>query len=365
VLYIAVGQEGGGQSSGSNGGGGGGSWVMFGAADVPLAIAGGGGGTRTSVDQNGCDATAGEYGTTASGYATTHTCADRSDAPGEGGAASSVSWCSGGGGLSSDGGDDSSYGQGGSSWASGLVGGSSGSCGDAAEGGFGGGGQGRGCYGGGGGGGYSGGEGGRVAGGGGSYNLASDATSAGGVNDGHGYVLITLVGMGSGTDPGDGTDPGGTDTGGTDTGGSDTGDGPIELGTCGDRIVDPGEEYDPAPGPYSFITVDEETCRWDFGSVRQLYCNGACSWAGATDCDAADADILCKLLTDNPASTAITWTDTTALDEPGFPCGVLGYGDLIETDRGTGVDVYYQDSSISGDHGEGNVILDPVCTEPG
>ena len=359
VLYIAVGQEGGGQSSGSNGGGGGGSWVVLGD-DTALVVAGGGGGTRTSVSQDGCDGVASEYGTTSSGSGMTHTCDDRSGELGTGGPAASVSWGSGGGGLTTDGGSDSSYGDGGDSWLNGLMGGSdAGSCGDAAEGGFGGGGSGRGCYGGGGGGGYSGGEGGRVGGGGGSYNCAADGSASSGVNDGHGYVLINMVGSGSGTVPtdcggGGGTDP--VDTGDPDDpGGSDS---------CGDGVVDEGEEYDPAPGPYTTIVVDDETCRWDFSSVRQLYCNGSCSWAGDSDCDAADADIFCKLLTDNPDSTAISWTDMTALDEAGFPCGVLGYGDYIETDRGTGVEVYYQDTSIEADHGPGNVIVDPVCTDP-
>jgi hypothetical protein len=258
--------------------------------------------------------------------------------------------------MYSDGGADSSYGEGGSGWFSGLFGGDGGSCGDIAAGGFGGGGQGRGCHGGGGGGGYSGGEGGRVAGGGGTYNAASDAVSVGGAREGHGYVLITMGGSGSGTTPGGG------DTGLIDPGG-DTGVIEVPDGSCGDGVVDPGEEYDPAPGPFTGISVDESTCRWDFDGVRQLYCNGSCSWAGASSCDAADADILCQLLTDNPASTAISWTDTTALDEGGFACPA-GYGTAIETDRGFSGEVRYQDASILADHGSGSVIADPVCTDP-
>ena len=99
-----------------------------------------------------------------------------------------------------------------------------------------------------------------------------------------------MVGSGSGTVPTDCGSGGGTDP-------VDTGDPGGGSDTCGDGVLDEGEEYDPAPGPYTTIVVDDETCRWDFSSVRQLYCNGSCSWAGDSDCDAADADIFCKLLT--------------------------------------------------------------------
>ncbi|MAY80501.1 MAG: hypothetical protein CL930_06900, partial [Deltaproteobacteria bacterium] len=100
----------------------------------------------------------------------------------------------------------------------------------------------------------------------------------------------------------------------------------------------------------------------DFSSVQQLYCNGSCSWAGGSSCDDADADILCKLLTDNPLSTAISWTATTALSEPGFSCP--GYGGVITTDRGYSGAVHYQDTSIRDNHGAGSVVAYPVCTDP-
>jgi hypothetical protein len=65
---------------------------------------------------------------------------------------------------------------------------------------------------------------------------------------------------------------------------------------------------------------------------------------------------------DNPSSTAISWTATTALAEPGFSCP--GYGGTINTDRGVSVSVWYQDSSILGNHGPGAVVAYPVCTNP-
>ena len=136
--------------------------------------------------------------------------------------------------------------------------------------------------------------------------------------------------------------------------------------SCGDGVIDSadGEEYEPPPGPFTSVEVDSGTCRWDFSEVTQLYCNGSCSWAGGSDCDQSDADILCQLIMDNADSTATSWTSTTALSEPGFPCTPLGYGTTINTDRGVSVTVSYQDSSIQANHGSGNVIAYPVCTDP-
>ncbi|MCB9779326.1 MAG: lamin tail domain-containing protein [Alphaproteobacteria bacterium] len=135
--------------------------------------------------------------------------------------------------------------------------------------------------------------------------------------------------------------------------------------TCGDGTIELDEEYDPAPGPFSAVFVDEHTCRWDFSDVNQLYCNGGCSWAGGGGCDDADADILCKLITGNPDSEAISWTATTALAEPGFPCTPLGLGTAIDVvDRGVSVDVSWQDSSILANHGAGDVVAYPDCTDP-
>jgi len=134
--------------------------------------------------------------------------------------------------------------------------------------------------------------------------------------------------------------------------------------SCGDSVLDVGEEYDPPPGPFSAVEVDEDTCRWDFSAVSQLYCNGSCSWAGGSGCDQADADILCVLITDNEYSEATSWTNTTALDQPGFPCTPMGYATSINVDRGLSVGVSWQDSSILANHGAGSVIAYPVCTDP-
>jgi len=135
---------------------------------------------------------------------------------------------------------------------------------------------------------------------------------------------------------------------------------------CGNGILDAGEDFDPPPGPFASAVVDPSTCRFDFSNVRQLYCNFNCSWAGGPSCDQAEADILCKLKTDNPLSTADSWTEPTALPEAGFACAPLGYGTPLPdmSSRGVTVAASYQDSSILANHGAGVVIADPVCTNP-
>ena len=205
ILNILVGQMGSGENSGSNGGGGGGTFVAladgfydgYAYQDLPLIIAGGGAGTRTSVVQDGCGANDGENGISGSGESSSHNCDQVSfDSIGYGGSITSdYAYGSGGGGYYGDGQNDGGSGCGGLSFLNGGVGGSDqcGSfefCNDPAHGGFGGGGQGRGCNGGGGGGGYTGGQGGRLAGGGGSYNSGTNQINTTTTDLGHGFVKI-------------------------------------------------------------------------------------------------------------------------------------------------------------------------------
>jgi hypothetical protein len=138
---------------------------------------------------------------------------------------------------------------------------------------------------------------------------------------------------------------------------------------CGDGALEQDEEYEPPPGPFTNLLVDSQTCRWDFSGVSQLYCGGTCTWAGGSDCQKEDADILCKLITDNPNSTATSWDGypnfNTALAGPGVPCSLTGFGVLVSgLDRGTGVAVTWQDFSILSNHGFGKVVANPVCTNP-
>ena len=102
--------------------------------------------------------------------------------------------------------------------------------------------------------------------------------------------------------------------------------------------------------------------------MRQLYCNGGCTWAGSSSCDQADADILCQLRNDDPAATALSYTSTTAQGFEGFPCSPLGLGTPFSgpvEDRVAAslpFDITFQDSSILANHGAGAIVLDPVCS---
>jgi len=133
---------------------------------------------------------------------------------------------------------------------------------------------------------------------------------------------------------------------------------------CGDGTVDAGEEVDPPPGPFENAPVDESTCRYDFSEINQLYCQGFCDYGGAVGCDDVDADILCKLITDNPDSEALSYTITAALSEPGFSGVRCGHEVEIVVDRGLETEVGFQDWSLLATHGAGDVVAFPICTEP-
>ena len=165
----------------------------------PLLIAGGGGGTRQSVSNDGCDASISQFAGLGSASAGTFDCVLKTDALslGQGGIISSTSWGSAGAGFFSNGAVEyASLGNlAAQSWLNGLAGGiQNRTCGSGFSfGGFGGGGTGSGCGGGGGGGGYSGGDGGRIAGGGSSFNLGRDQVNIAGLGYGNGYIEWELL----------------------------------------------------------------------------------------------------------------------------------------------------------------------------
>ena len=132
-------------------------------------------------------------------------------------------------------------------------------------------------------------------------------------------------------------------------------------------VIDPGERCDTAlPPPFVGVTCKPVSCQWNFSQATQLYCNGTCTWAGGIGCDQQDANILCKLKTGNPNSVALSWTDTTAQPTFGFPCTPLGYGIPLGTipEYGVNVPVSWQETSILANHGAGQIILNPNCTNP-
>jgi len=136
--------------------------------------------------------------------------------------------------------------------------------------------------------------------------------------------------------------------------------------TCGDGTLQTGEEFEPAPGPFSTAPVSATSCKFDFSQAPQLYCSGSCSIAGPPGCDQADADMLCKLKTGNPNSVASSFDIGLPLDAPGFACPYPGLGTLLPSmaARGVNVNVYYNDTSILLSHGGGDAVTNVVCTTP-
>ncbi len=134
---------------------------------------------------------------------------------------------------------------------------------------------------------------------------------------------------------------------------------------CGDGILQDGEEYEPPPGPFLQVSVDPDTCRWDFSMVEQLYCYGGCSWSGDVGCDQADADILCKLVTDNPDSVAISYDVVAPWTGPGFGSPTCDIGERIDVNGRGVIDVAWMDVSLATHFGGGgNVVAFPDCTDP-
>jgi hypothetical protein len=143
---------------------------------------------------------------------------------------------------------------------------------------------------------------------------------------------------------------------------------------CGNTTLEVGEELDPPPGPSTAVPLDTISCRYDFSAITQWYCNGTCgNWGGsASGCDQGDADVFCKLKMDNPNSTATTFGTGTAAAAPGVCCppptaqpGGLGCVSLgVLTSRGVALNVGVHDTSLSGTHGGGTVIMNLVCTNP-
>jgi hypothetical protein len=137
-----------------------------------------------------------------------------------------------------------------------------------------------------------------------------------------------------------------------------------EPTTCGNGVLDNGEEFEPAPGPFGSAPVRANSCRFDFSRVTQLYCNSRCSVAGPAGCDQADADLLCKLKTGNQNSVATTFSIEMALSEPGFSCPGVGTQVPNMGSRGVQGAVYYSDSSLLESHGGGFSVTNVACTNP-
>jgi len=132
-----------------------------------------------------------------------------------------------------------------------------------------------------------------------------------------------------------------------------------EPTTCGNGVLDSGEEFDTAPAGFGPGLVNTNTCRFDFSNVTQLYCNSRCSVAGSVGCDQADADLLCKLKTGNPNSTAASFAIEMSQGDTGFTCP--GSGTQVPNLSGRGIDVpVYYGTLVVG----GNSVNNVACTNP-
>jgi hypothetical protein len=137
--------------------------------------------------------------------------------------------------------------------------------------------------------------------------------------------------------------------------------------TCGDGVIEQNEEFEGGAGPFATAPVSSASCRFDFSNVVQLFCNGTCSWGGASSCDLADATVLCRLKTGNPNAFATSFQVRTATAEAGFSCAPSGLGQpvprMAARTGGLPFPVRYEDGSLLGTHGAGLVVANVVCSQ--
>ncbi|GAB4557810.1 MAG: hypothetical protein Tsb0020_02300 [Haliangiales bacterium] len=151
-----------------------------------------------------------------------------------------------------------------------------------------------------------------------------------------------------------------------------------KLPTCGDNIIDNGENVDPPISPSPVVSVDTDTCRFDLSNMQQMYCQADCGtvWDGERDCQESDADVLCKLITGNPNSQATDYMVLSALQMPGVCCPPPELEDPTEldcvalgnmSDRGVDVNISIHETDLSDSHGTGGVVAiasPDDCTNP-
>ena len=99
----------------------------------------------------------------------------------------------------------------------------------------------------------------------------------------------------------------------------------MKLGPfCGDNLTqkDQGERCDGPLDPNKMPGVGcKGNCFFDFSMVQQMYCAGACSWAGPNGCDQADADLFCKLTKGKSTAKALSFKLGPPTNSFGFACG--------------------------------------------
>jgi hypothetical protein len=155
-----------------------------------------------------------------------------------------------------------------------------------------------------------------------------------------------------------------------DTGGNTAScDSDCTAPACNDGVYNPAaEDADPPTSASVTVPMNNSTCRYDFSSIRQLYCANNCSWGGAAGCQKDDADIFCKIKTGNPASLATDFQTGQAIAAPGLCCpsadpamtGCTQLGVLIN--RGVMLPVSVHEINLRTTHGTGQVVFDVICT---
>ncbi len=148
-------------------------------------------------------------------------------------------------------------------------------------------------------------------------------------------------------------------------------DADCSLPACNDGVFNSlAEDADPPSSPSQVAPMSDQTCRYDFREITQMYCAGNCSWAGAVGCQQVDADVLCKIKTGNSRSTAITFMTGPTQAAPGICCPnlepeVTGCTDLgVLRNRDVALRVAVHETNMSITHGTGQAVVSVTCSTP-
>lgn len=107
---------------------------------------------------------------------------------------------------------------------------------------------------------------------------------------------------------------------------------------------------------------------FDFSEVPQWYCTGTCNPVGdeslGPNCQQADADLYCALLTGDPSAVATSWEQGAVIRAPGFCClgldeSTIDLGPIPKYDIDA---LCYQDSNMQANHMFGFAILGSEVT---
>jgi cysteine-rich repeat protein len=131
---------------------------------------------------------------------------------------------------------------------------------------------------------------------------------------------------------------------------------------CGNGILEtPYEECDDGnrvSGDGCEADCKLPPCPW--WNYEQLFCNGDCSQAGGTNCDKADADLLCKLKTCRCNAVALSFQIKQVRSGPGFSCPGSGIYVGTQPLYCVNVPIWHTPQLMGVDFG--TVVTDVVCS---